>query len=87
MAIKLNPTFATYYYNRGNSKIKIKDYLGAIEDFSKTVEINSSHTNAFYNRGVIKIIIGQKESALSDLRCAEAHGLVKASETIKNYFN
>ncbi|MBV5343500.1 tetratricopeptide repeat protein [bacterium] len=33
---------AQFYFDRGNEKYRIKDFLGAIDDFSKAIELNSS---------------------------------------------
>jgi len=39
------------YFKSGNSKYKIKDYNGAIKDFSKAIKINPKYSEAFYMRG------------------------------------
>ncbi len=33
---------ALIYFNRGNEKYRIKDFLGAIDDFSKAIELSSN---------------------------------------------
>ena len=37
-AISLNPKYFDAYNNRGNTKNKLKDYQGALEDFDKSIE-------------------------------------------------
>jgi tetratricopeptide (TPR) repeat protein len=49
---------ADYYYKRALEKEKIKDYNGAVEDYSKTIELAKKYSsemwNALNNRGIIK---------------------------------
>ena len=53
--------------NRGLSKIKIKDYDGAIEDFSKVKELNPSNNLALSNiEDIEKKIYEKSEKALID---------------------
>jgi tetratricopeptide (TPR) repeat protein len=40
MAIKLNPTYATAYYNRGNSRLEAGDKDGAIADYREAARLN-----------------------------------------------
>jgi tetratricopeptide (TPR) repeat protein len=46
------------YYNRGLSKYNLSDLRGAIQDFSKAIEINPYFFEAYYNRGVAKYNLG-----------------------------
>ena len=56
------------YYNRGNAKSDLKDYYGAISDFTKAIEINPKYYQAYGNRGIAKSNIGDLEGACSDWR-------------------
>src|SRR5574337_203921 len=42
-AITMKPDFDLAYFNRGNTKIELKDVKGAIEDFNKAIAINASN--------------------------------------------
>ncbi|MBP8094798.1 MAG: tetratricopeptide repeat protein [Saprospiraceae bacterium] len=42
------------YYFRAKSKVKIKDYKGAIDDYSKAIEINPEFVWAYSERGFAK---------------------------------
>lgn len=42
VAINLYPEFAEAYYNRGISKKELKDYIGALNDMNKAIEIKVS---------------------------------------------
>ena len=41
-------------YNRGSAKVSLKDYYGAISDYTKAIEINPNDAKAYYNRGIAK---------------------------------
>ena len=38
--MEINPKDADAYYNRGIAKGDLKDYYGAISDYTKAIEIN-----------------------------------------------
>ena len=42
------------YYNLGNVKRELKDYYGAISDYTKAIEINPNFKSAYKNRGISK---------------------------------
>lgn len=54
-AIKLNPTVAQVYFNRGVSKSNHLDFEGAIKDYDKAIELNPEYMQAYGNRGNAKI--------------------------------
>ena len=37
---RLNSEDANAYYKRGNNKAKLSNYRGAIQDYTKTIELN-----------------------------------------------
>ena len=45
---------ASTYNKRGAAKDDLKDYNGAISDYTKAIEINPNYANAYYNRGISK---------------------------------
>tara|TARA_B000000565_G_scaffold229897_1_gene187889 strand:+ start:231 stop:704 length:474 start_codon:yes stop_codon:yes gene_type:complete len=55
-----------FYFDRGFEKGNKGDYYGAISDFTKALEINSSDANAYYNRGWNKHKIKDYYGAISD---------------------
>jgi tetratricopeptide (TPR) repeat protein/S1-C subfamily serine protease len=54
------------YSNRGNSKFKLGDKKGAIDDFDRAIKINPQYANAYANRGLVKSGLGNKKGAISD---------------------
>ena len=46
------------YHNKGNAKVNLGDYRGAIQDYSKAIELNPNNANAYYNRGNAKSALG-----------------------------
>jgi len=55
---------AVAYYHSGNAKRDIKDYRGAIADYTKAIELEPNFPNAYNNRGVTKNDLGDLNNAL-----------------------
>ena len=47
--IAINPNDDTAYNNRGHSKYELKDYKGAILDFTTAISINPNNDSAYNN--------------------------------------
>ena len=47
-------------------KNDLKDYYGAISDYTKAIEINPRYVSAYHNRGVAKEYLQDYEGALKD---------------------
>ena len=69
------------FWNK-NEKMLI-DYSGAIEDFTKVIDINPKNADSYYNRGLLLMINNQKDKGCMDLSKAGELGLSKAYEAIK----
>ena len=63
------------YHRRGVAKVRLNDLQGAIEDFNKAVELNSSVAEFYYDRGTVKKSLGKSEEAKTDLQRARELGL------------
>jgi tetratricopeptide (TPR) repeat protein len=61
---------AIQYYNNGIDKYDLKDYVGAIADFNKAIEINPNDTLAYYSRGASKYNLQDYRGAVTDLNKA-----------------
>ncbi len=69
--------------DRVHVKGKIKDYQGAIEDFSKAIEFRPSDAIAYKYRGMIKMLMGQIENGCLDLNKAGELGSEEAYKLMK----
>ena len=72
LAIELNPDTNSLYspstnFLRGCCKSNINDYLGAIEDFTKSIELNYNVEECYYRRAIAKSSLKDHASAISDL--------------------
>jgi tetratricopeptide (TPR) repeat protein len=54
------------HFNRGKEKTALKDFDGAIKEYSQAIEKNSNNANAFYNRGLLKRNLGDYTGAIDD---------------------
>lgn len=73
LSIEHNPKYDPAYLKRGDSKRKLRDIKGAIEDYNQAVKINSINSRAWYHMGTLKIIMGNKREGCEDI--AEAKKL------------
>jgi tetratricopeptide (TPR) repeat protein/S1-C subfamily serine protease len=68
-AIKFNPNLAyIYYWFRGNTKVEIGDYRGAILDHDKTIalDLKGEFPSAYYQRGYAKSNLSDYRGAILD---------------------
>jgi tetratricopeptide (TPR) repeat protein len=82
-AIRLNPSCAYLYYNRGNVYVQRNDYQHAIDDYNRAIELEPHLAEAFYNRGLVRIAQKQQQEAVADLSTAGELGLYQAYSIIK----
>jgi tetratricopeptide (TPR) repeat protein len=54
------------YNNRGNARSSIRDYDGAIADYTETIRLRPTHAHAYINRGNAKKGKGNYEGAIAD---------------------
>jgi len=82
------------YFNSGLTKSNKQDYKGAIQDYSKAIELDPKLVKAYVNRGLAKANIKDYREAIQDYSKAieldpklaktyESRGLAKAN--IKDY--
>ena len=53
-ANETDPNSAAAYFERGKEKQRLKDYNGAIADYSKVIEIDSNNASAYNRRAGLK---------------------------------
>ncbi|RKQ43091.1 tetratricopeptide repeat protein [Roseivirga pacifica] len=73
VAIKLVPNAALYYDHRARMKEAIGDYLGAVEDFTSSLDLEQD-SNIYYERGLAKINLSNKFDACKDFKKAAEMG-------------
>lgn len=69
-SIQLNPTDLRGYEIRGQAKYLLKDYDGAIVDFTTVIKKDPKNLNAFHNRMGARLALGLKYSACKDYKRA-----------------
>ena len=57
------------YFNRGNAYFGKKDYIAAMADYNKALQMNKSYTEAYCQRGLVKSYLGDK-TCCDDLKKA-----------------
>jgi hypothetical protein len=72
---------------RGAAKSKLKDYQGAILDYTKSIELYPKYADAYYGRGFAKYYSNDKNGACLDWSQAGELGYADAYSTIKEKCN
>jgi tetratricopeptide (TPR) repeat protein len=67
--IEKNPDAGLAYNNRGNLRVDLKDFKGAMEDFNKAIELK--YFDAYNNRGILRNRMGDYKNALEDFNQAD----------------
>ena len=65
---------ALAYFNRGSSSMYLKKYEQAINDFSKSIELDAEFAGAYHNRGVARLKLKNNEAACKDFEKAQDYG-------------
>ena len=65
-AIRLKPSYAEAYNNRGAAKVELQRYEEAIADFDEAISLEPDLVEAYNNRGIAKAELGRHEGALAD---------------------
>lgn len=73
-ALKLNPTKGSIYNERGQARLFLKKYEGAIQDFSTLIGLEPENAMAFVNRAICYSEIGNNGEACKDFKKAKQLG-------------
>ena len=72
------------YFYRAYARSRLKNYIGAISDYTKAIKIKPNQAEAYANRGLAKAWLNDLDGACSDLRKAASLGLKEFSKWIMN---
>jgi|GEM_PF-2024853 len=56
----------SYFFKNGNAKMQLGNYIGAIGDFKKVVEINPGNDKAYYLKALCESMLERHQEALAD---------------------
>lgn len=66
-SIDLDPQFPLSWLNRGITKIELKDFQGAREDFNQAIMLKRGYALGYILRGVANYSLGDTDAMLADL--------------------
>ena len=73
-ALKLDPTKASIFHERGEARVQLKKFREAIQDFSSLIGLEPLNPMAFINRGICYSELGEKNEACKDFKKAKELG-------------
>jgi len=74
-ALKLDPTKASTYNERGEARVQLKKYRDAIQDFSSLIGLEPTNPMAFMNRAICYFYLNENNEACKDFKRAKELGL------------
>lgn len=79
LALTANSTYNAAYFHRGYNKLLLRDYDGAIVDFSVCIDLNSDYLDAYLYRALCNQKAGNTMAATRDYNLARQ---INAVETL-----
>ncbi|GAF01638.1 S1 family peptidase [Saccharicrinis fermentans] len=86
-AIQLNRRLPGAFTIRGTLQIQSENYLEAITDLDKALNIDPSDTHALFNRGLAYYNLGMKQKSCKDWDTAGQLGHYKSTKYLSRYCN
>jgi tetratricopeptide (TPR) repeat protein len=91
-ALIQDPKNAAAYYNRAVARFNLRDFRGAIMDYSKAIYVGTSTnadcvSSAYYGRGQCLYQLGQKEKACMDFVKSSDLGNQDGTTAVQNFCN
>ena len=83
--LRLQPDFTFALYNKANLLCSKKEYLEAIQYYSRAISVDRDFAEAYFNRGLTYIYIGENEKGLADLSKAGELGIYQAYNLITRF--
>jgi Flp pilus assembly protein TadD len=72
---------ASVWFQSGKEKASNKDYYGAVEEFTKALELNPGFAKAYYHRGIAYLKYNRKSKSHSNIYKEKARAdFMKAKE-------
>lgn len=81
--LRLSPSMAIAWFNKGNILIEMEDYPAAVDAFTQAINLKPEFGEAYYNRGYIALMSGRGNEGLADLGKAGELGIVQAYNLLK----
>lgn len=82
-ALKLNPSLAPAWLDKGNLLYASGDCTSAVDAYSRAIEADASLGSAWYNRGLAYLRLGNRVQAFADLRRAGELGVLPSYNLLK----
>ena len=60
------PFLYMVFFNRANAKVELKDFEGALVDYTESMQLNPGSSGSFFNRGNTYLDLSKFEEAVSD---------------------
>jgi tetratricopeptide (TPR) repeat protein len=65
-AIKLNPSYADAYNDRGIAYTQLGQYQRAIEEYNEAIRLKPDNVDTYNNRGIVYFNLGQYQRTIKD---------------------
>lgn len=85
--LRLSPTMATAWFNKGNVLFESGDPVAAAEAYTRAIMLKPDFGEAYFNRGYMYLRQGRRSEGISDLSKAGELGIVPAYNLIKRMSN
>jgi tetratricopeptide (TPR) repeat protein len=83
--IKLYPTFAEAYFNRGNLMAVSGKFPEAYDDYTEAIRLDPNLGEAYYNRGLVQIFMKDTRKGCMDLSKAGELGIDAAYDILRQF--
>lgn len=85
-AVQINNTYSAAYFHRGYNKLLLKDYAGALVDFTVCIDLNSDNIDAYLYRALTNQKAGNGLAATRDYNSARQINSVQTLAFITGNF-
>jgi len=83
--IALVPDFQFAHYNKANVLAGRRDFQGAIEHYTRAIQLDPGFAEAYFNRGLIFLFTGEDARGMSDLSKAGELGMYRVYNLIHRF--